>query len=188
MNLELSYYPWCWGQFSPRSSIYFMMNHVYVETNSIVKTWEGNTFEKIQWSQSGSPQLGATIEHVVFNIEWQDGRGGSLKSKYNFIVCISEQNRIPISKVGDHMPIWWSKFNDWLMGVSQIKPKNKKEEKKRKEEETSVFFNRWDCDPVLLIFFTTWLLPTAMRVLLSDLVQASKTLRASLLSFKLKQN
>ena len=39
MNFELSYHPWCRGQLSPLSPTYLMINHLYVETNFIIKIW-----------------------------------------------------------------------------------------------------------------------------------------------------
>ena len=33
-------YHWCWGKFNPLSSLYFMINHLYVDINSIMKIWD----------------------------------------------------------------------------------------------------------------------------------------------------
>lgn len=40
MDLEISYHPQCGREFSPLSPTYFMINHLYVRTNSIMKIKE----------------------------------------------------------------------------------------------------------------------------------------------------
>ena len=93
MNLELSYHSWCGGQFNPLLTT-FLIDHLCVETNSVMMTWKENSslfqqnWKAFNTRKSRRFQVGVANENLetLKDLRFFFG-GGGVKTRNGYMVA-----------------------------------------------------------------------------------------------------